>query len=135
MTKLQNGPHRSVEEWVGKTPDSRPPVSVKLRVFARYEGRCYLSGLKIQAGDEWDVEHVKPVHLAQPGENLNRESNMAPALKAPHRVKSGQELTAKAKADRIRAKHLGIYPKSKTPLRSRGFSKTRDWRPAPDEPV
>lgn len=120
-------PHRSVKEWVGKTPDSRPPMSVKLRVFARYQGRCYLSGLPIKVGDEWDVEHIKPLHLAQPGETLNRESNMAPALKEPHREKSAAELSAKAKADRIRAKHLGIFPKSKRPLQSRGFDKARDF--------
>lgn len=117
--------HRSVPEWIGKTPDTSPPTSVKLRVFAKYEGRCYLSGVKIKPGDAWQVEHIKPIHLAQPGEILNRESNMAPALAAPHREKSNAELSAKAKADRVRAKHLGIYPKSKTPMRSRNTFKDR----------
>lgn len=124
MVKLPtNG--RSVNEWVGKTPDSVPPVAVKLRVFARAEGRCHLTGLKIQPGDEWDLEHVKPLHLAQPGENLNRESNLAPAKRAPHREKTAAENSAKAKADRIRAKHLGVWPRSKTPLKGRGFARTR----------
>lgn len=117
---------RAVPEWIGKTENSRPPVSVKLRVFAKYEGRCYLSKVKIHPGDEWEVEHVRPLHLARPGERLNRESNLAPALKQPHREKTSREMTAKAKADRIRAKHLGIYPKSKRPLKSGGFQKTRD---------
>jgi 5-methylcytosine-specific restriction protein A len=116
---------RSVKEWIGKTDDSRPPTSVRLRVFTAHGGRCHLSGLTIRVCDEWDLDHVKPLHLAQPGETLNRESNLAPALKQPHREKSAREVSAKAKADRIRAKHLGIYPPSKTPLRSRGFQKTR----------
>lgn len=120
-------PGRTVPEWIGKTDDSRPPTSVRLRVFARYQGRCYLTGLPIKVGDAWDIEHIKPLHLAQPGETLNRESNMAPALKAPHREKSAAEVTAKAKADRVRAKHLGIFPKSKRPLQSRGFTSSRDF--------
>jgi 5-methylcytosine-specific restriction protein A len=116
---------RTVAEWVGRTPDSKPPVSVKLRVFAAYEGRCYLSKVKIAVGQEWEVEHIRPLHLARPGENLNRESNLAPALKEPHREKTAREMTAKAKADRVRAKHLGIYPPSKHRLQSRGFDSSR----------
>lgn len=116
---------RSVPEWIGKTEDSRPPVSVKLRIFAKYEGRCHISGVKIRAGQEWDVEHVKPLWQAGPGEKLNRESNLAPALKEPHREKTAAENSSKAKADRQRAKHLGIWPKTKRPLQSRGFEKRR----------
>lgn len=103
---------RSVPEWIGRDDDHRPPMSVRLRVFARHEGRCHISKVKILAGDKWDLEHVRPLHLAKPGENLNRESNLAPALKAPHRVKTGKENKAKAKVDRTRAKHLGQWPKS-----------------------
>ncbi len=124
---IDNGGGRSVEEWIGKTPDSRPPRAVILRVFARHDGICHISKRKIAAGDEWDVEHVKPLHLARPGENLNRESNLAPALRQPHREKTAAENGARAKADRIRAKHLGIYPKSKAKIRSGGFAKTRPF--------
>lgn len=124
-------PHRSVPEWIGKTPDSRPPQSVKLRVFARYQGRCYLTGQKIRPGDAWDVEHIKPVRSARPGEpHLNRESNLAPALKAAHAEKTARENSDGAKADRIRAKHLGVYPKTRRPLKSRSsFAPSR--RPLP----
>lgn len=127
MTKLAtNG--RSVEEWVGKTNDTPVPARVKARVFLRYEGRCYLSGRKIGPGDAWEVEHVKPVWQSAPGEILNRESNLAPALKDAHRVKTAREATDRAKADRIRAKHLGIFPKSKRPLKSRGFEQSRPFQ-------
>jgi 5-methylcytosine-specific restriction endonuclease McrA len=123
-------PWREVPEWIGKTPDSKVPTAVKLRVFARWEGRCHLTGAKIQVGDDWDVEHVKPVRSALPGQpHLNRETNLRPALREPHREKTAQENSDGAKADRIRAKHLGIWPKSKTPLKSRGFTKTRQFRP------
>jgi hypothetical protein len=122
-------PHRKVPEWIGKTPDSRPPMTVKLRVFARYQGRCHISGQKIRPGDAWDVEHIKSLRSALPGEpHLNRESNLAPALTAPHREKTAQENSDGSKADRTLAKHLGIYPKSKAKIRSRGFAPTRDFR-------
>lgn len=116
---------RSVPEWIGKDHDARPPVSVKLRVFARYDGRCHISGLKIQTGDAWDVEHVKPLWQAAPGENLNRETNLAPALKKPHREKTAAENSVKAKADRIRAKHLGLWKGSGRKLTSRNTFKDR----------
>lgn len=125
MSKLPNGPHRSVEEWIGSSPDAEPPRSVKARIFRRYEGRCHLTGAKINAGDVWDVEHIRPIWEARPGENLNRESNMAPALKSTHRVKSAEEAADRAKADRCHAKHFGYFPPSKRPLKSRGFPKSR----------
>lgn len=119
-------PYRAVDEWVGRTPDSQVPARVKLRVFARYEGRCHISGQKISPGDAWDVEHVNPLRSALPGEpHLNRESNLAPALRAVHREKTGQENSDGSKADRVRAKFLGIWPKSKRPLQGRPFAKSR----------
>ena len=113
---------RTVPEWIGKTDDTRPPTSVRLRVFEAHGGRCYLSGRKIMPGDSWDLDHVKA--LINGGEN--RESNLAPALKDAHREKTSADVAEKTKTNRMRAKHLGIWPKSKTPLRnSRGFAKTR----------
>lgn len=112
---------RAVPEWIGATPDTPVPLRVKLRVFERYEGRCYLSGVKILAGDKWQTEHRRAIILG--GEN--RESNLAPALVEPHKIKTADDVARKAKADRVRAKHLGIYPKSKRPLQSRGFERSR----------
>lgn len=124
MTKLPtNG--RSVEEWVGKTPDSVPPAHVRLRIFERHGGICHIAKRKIMAGEAWDLEHVKPLWQALPGENLNRESNLRPALKEKHREKTAEEATMRAKERRMREKHLGIYPKSKRPLKSRGFESSR----------
>lgn len=116
---------RSVEEWIGKDDDAVPPRSVRARVFRAYEGRCYLTGRKIGAGETWDLEHIKPLSMARPGEKLNRESNLAPALQAAHREKTAREATDRAKADRMHAKHHGYFPKTKFPLKSRGF--TRRW--------
>ena len=110
--KLPIAVGRSVEEWLGKTPDSKPPPRVALRVFDRHHGRCYLTGRKIMPGDKWEVEHIKS--LRNGGEN--RESNMAPALVDPHKIKTAIERDEGAKSDRIRKKHLGLH-KSKHPMR------------------
>lgn len=115
---------RSVPEWIGKTPDSKVPASVRARVFLSAEGICHISKRKIRPGEAWEVEHIRPLHLARPGENLNRESNMAPALVQPHREKTAREMAAKGKADRIRNRHLGITkPKGSLshPTLVRGF--------------
>lgn len=95
---------RSVAEWVGKTDDAKVPVRVKLRIFERTGGVCHISGAKIRPGDEWDVEHVKPLWLG--GEH--RESNLAPALRSEHRKKTANEAKARAKSDSVRKRHLGL---------------------------
>ena len=115
---------RRVKEWIGKTPDSRPPATVRARIFARAKGICHLSGRKI-SGKDWELEHVKALGLG--GEN--RERNLAPALVEPHKEKTRSDNKTMDKADRIRLRHLGALPKPKgnARLRSRGFDKTRDW--------
>lgn len=107
---------RATDEWIGSSPDAAIPPRVRVRVFERYDGRCYLTGRKILPGDKWDVDHV--IALANGGEH--RESNLAPALRDKHREKTAQDVAIKAKSARIRARHLGLdRPKRK--LRSRGF--------------
>jgi 5-methylcytosine-specific restriction endonuclease McrA len=95
---------RAVEEWRGKTDDTPVPPRVKLRIFERYNGRCYLSGRKIMPGEKWEVEHATALSLG--GEH--RESNMAPALVEPHKIKTKADRRMKAKNDRVRKRHLGI---------------------------
>lgn len=100
---------RSVEEWIGKTDDAKVPPRVRLRVFERYEGRCYLSGRKIMPGDKWELEHIKA--LCNGGEH--RESNLAPALATAHKVKTARDVAEKAKVDRLRKRHIGIRSPSR----------------------
>ena len=113
---------REVPEWIGKDANTPAPARVRLRVFEAHGGRCYLTGRKIMPGDAWELDHK--VALINGG--LNVESNLAPALKAAHREKTNADVAEKAKIARVRMKHLGIFPKSKRPLRSRGFSPSRD---------
>ncbi len=110
---------RSVPEWVGRTPDSAIPPRVKLRVFERHEGRCYLTGRKIRPGEAWEIEHI--IALCNGGEH--RESNLAPALNLAHKLKTTQDVAAKARTARIRKRHVGI----KKPSRF-ACSKNSPWR-------
>ena len=112
---------RAVPEWIGATPDAAIPPRVRLRVFQAHGGRCHLSSRLIRPGDQWDCDHV--VALINGGEH--RESNLAPALREVHREKTAEDVAIKSKTYRMAAKHAGTWPKSKTPLKSRGFQKTR----------
>lgn len=107
---------RSVPEWIGKTPDTKVPDRVRLRIFEREGGRCWISGRKITPpADKWDLDHK--VALINGGEH--RESNLFPALRDKHRAKTAQDVAEKAVTARVRSKHLGIRPPSQ--LRSAPF--------------
>ena len=97
---------RAVPEWKGKTPDSKIPPHVRMRVFLAYDGRCYLTGRKIMPADYWEIDHVTA--LINGGEHS--ESNLAPVLRDAHRIKTKADVREKAKVARIRKKHLGIKP-------------------------
>ena len=107
---------RSVEEWIGKTDDSKIPGRVRLRVFDRHNGICHISGRKISAGEAWQCDHI--VALANGGEH--RESNLAPALTEPHKDKTKSDVAEKSRVVRKRKKHLGIK-KARTMTRWRRF--------------
>lgn len=112
---------RAVPEWIGATPDSAIPARVKVRVFEAHGGVCHISKRKIRAGEPWDADHV--IAIINGGEN--RETNLAPALKAPHREKTADDVAIKSKTARMRAKHLGVFPKSKAKIRGGGFQRSR----------
>lgn len=114
----------NLKAWIGKTDDSRPPPYVRLRIFEDHGGLCYLSNRKIMPGEKWHVEHI--VAICNGGEN--RESNMAPALVSPHKIKTKQDRATKAKNDHVRMKHIGIREPSR--LQSRGFPSRKPQRTA-----
>lgn len=119
---------RKVDEWIGRTADSKIPDRVKLRIWDRESGRCYLSGQKIRPGDKYEFEHVIAVALWTGEGHANRESNIRLALKDPHKVKTAEDRAQQAKSDAVRKKHLGIR-KAPT-MRSAGFAKAPRQRSA-----
>lgn len=100
---------RTVDEWIGKTDDTPIPARVRLRVFNSNGGVCYLSGRKIRPGEKWEMEHKLALSLG----GQHRESNLAPALVAPHKIKTAKDRATKAKDDRVRKRHLGLRKPSK----------------------
>ena len=103
---------RSTKEWIGKTPDTKVPPRVRLRVFEAAGEICALTGRKIRPGDQWDCDHR--IALKNGGEN--RESNLQPVLRAAHREKTKADVAQKAKDARVRKKHLGLH-ESRSPMR------------------
>lgn len=95
---------RSTAEWIGATDDSQIPARVRLRVFARHGGICHISGQRIRAADQWDVDHI--IALANGGSH--RETNLTPVLRDKHRAKTAADVAQKAKNDRVRKRHLGL---------------------------
>ena len=94
----------------------------RARIFDDAHGLCHLCGLKIQAGQPWDVEHIIP--LAMGGEDGG--DNLRPAHKTCHAPKTAADVKAIAKVKRIRAKHIGAKQPSRFPKPPPG---TRwDWK-------
>lgn len=112
---------RSVDEWIGSSPDAKIPDRVKLRIWEREGGKCYLTGHKIRPGDEYEFEHKLALCLG--GEH--RESNIALALKDAHKAKTAEDVKMRAKSDRIRKRHLGIKPPSRWPTARNGKYKQK----------
>lgn len=110
---------RSVPEWIGKTDDTPVPDRVKLRVFEKYEGKCYLSGIRLTPGT-WEVEHIQAI--INGGEN--RESNLAPVSKGKvHQAKSREDVKIRAITYRKKKANIGLRKKSRMP-----GSKDSPWR-------
>jgi 5-methylcytosine-specific restriction protein A len=83
----------------------------RLAVFEAASGRCHLCGRRIQAGELWEVEHIRAIGLL--GEDA--ESNMAPAHKACHAPKTADDVARISKAKRVKSKHVDRR-QSRTPM-------------------
>ncbi|UFS83160.1 HNH endonuclease [Rhizobium sp. T136] len=93
----------------------------RVRIFDLSGGRCHICCQKIQVGEAWDIEHLVPWELTRD----DSDSNIRPAHKTCHKVKTADDVSAIRKADRIRAKHIGAWPQSRAKIKSAGFRKTR----------
>lgn len=109
-------PGRSVEEWIARHKDEAIPERVRVRVFERYGGKCYRTGIRLTPG-HWAIDHMKPLYAG--GEH--RESNLAPIWTKAHKEKSAEEATDRAKVSRLKAAHIGAKKrKFKWPKRKFG---------------
>ena len=118
---------RSAVEWHGKTPDSKVPPRVRLRIWERENGMCHLSGRKILSGDAWDLDHK----IAMANGGLHCEGNLFPALRDKHKEKTKADVAEKAKVAAVAKKHIGADRPAGN-IKSAGFAKS-DKKPAIEE--
>lgn len=105
---------RTVEEWIGKTPDSTVPPRVRDRVFTRYNGRCQCGcNREIRPGEAWDAEDT--IAIINGGQR--RESNLKPWLSEHHPKKTALDVAEKSRVYHKRAKHRGIDLRKGRPMR------------------
>ncbi len=110
---------RKIPEWVGSNDNAKIPIRVRLRIFEREHGICWLSKRKIMPGELWDIHHGKA--LINGGEHA--ENNLFPVLQKPHREQTKLDVAEKAKVARKRKNFLGIKKPSRFP-----GSKTSGWK-------
>lgn len=112
---------RSLPEWIASSDDAAIPARVKLRVWERCGGKCALTGRKLRPGDAYEFDHI--IALANGGRHS--EDNLQLVSAAAHREKTNADVALKSKTARIKAKHMGVFPRSPFRIRSRGFEKRR----------
>lgn len=121
---------RATDEWFGRTDDAAIPPRIRLRVWARCDGRCQCGcNRRITVGESWQVDHT--VALINGGGN--RESNLRIILTEHHKEKTAEDVATKSKVASIRAKHIGIKT-TKHPMpcgRSSKFKKRMDGKVVP----
>lgn len=100
----------------------------RARLFTLREGRCYLCKGKINGALEaWEIEHEIPWEISRD----DSDDNLQLAHTKCHRTKTAADRRDIAKVQRIAAKHNGTWPKTKAPIRGKGFPSTRYpmWQP------
>ncbi len=89
----------------------------RLKVFEAAKGVCHLCQQRIQVGQKWDVEHVRPLALG----GADDDSNMRPAHRACHATKTKTDAASWSKAKRIKAKLYGGKKPSRFPKPPPGY--------------
>lgn len=110
---------RKVPPWKGKTPDSKVPPRVRLRVFERFDGRCHRCGRRVNAGEKWTLEHLVAIVNGGPNEEPNLTVTCGWCLPQ----KNAADVAEKARIAAKRQKHMGIVDGPK--MQGRPFDATR----------
>jgi 5-methylcytosine-specific restriction protein A len=94
----------------------------RLALFEAHKGVCHICGEKIDGTREtWEIEHVIPLAMG----GADDESNCRPAHARCHRPKTSDDRKVIAKAERVRAKHMGAKPSPKAKIPG---SKGTKWK-------
>lgn len=99
---------RSVSEWIGKSPDSKIPPRVMVRIYDRERGICHECKLPLK-GKKWNADH-RPA-LINGGEN--RESMIFPVCLPCHKLRTAKDVAEKAKTAALKLADIGAKEPSK----------------------
>ena len=94
---------RSVS-WVAKHPDQAIPNSVKARICLSQNGRCAAHPWERLRPGHFEFDHKLALCLG----GAHAEANLRAICTDAHKVKSADDTKLRAKADRVRIKHLGL---------------------------
>lgn len=119
---------RAVALWIGKTDDSAAPPRVRLRLFLREGGICFLSKRPIAPGEKWECHH----RIALINGGRNSEDNLVPVLVSAHKAQTKLDVAEKSRvADRAKS-HFGVkQAKRSIPSRPKPPHSKRDQLPIP----
>ena len=120
---------RTVSEWIGKSDDSIPPPSVRLRVLKRHDRKCAMCGQRIVG--TYVCDHRKAIING----GANREFNLQPiCVRCDRTVKTPADVKERAKTDAMTKAVHGIKRTSRpmpgsrnTPFKRR-MDGTTTWR-------
>lgn len=114
---------RAVEEWIGKTPNSKIPEEVGIRIFMRYGGKDGKTGQRLVPGcfqfDHITADALKRTRIQSIEEGLH-------VCGVHHKVKTHNHDRPKIrKAKRIDESRAGIKPRFSRPMPG---SKASGWK-------
>lgn len=82
----------------------RITTAKRAKIFERRDGLCHLCGLKVVAGQDWDVSHANPLGAG----GADDESNWFVAHRKCHRIQTSEfDVPLVAKVTRKRNFHSG----------------------------
>lgn len=85
----------------------------RVRLFELHAGECHLCRQKIKVGEAWELEHIVPWELTRD----DSDENVKPAHASCHKAKTATDTRGIRKADRVKAKHIGVKKPSSFPKR------------------
>lgn len=101
---------------------ARPTKAVQAIVLKRQRHRCNGCDRPLSECESFQWDHWQPRCLGG-ADDARNPANWQALCIACHGTKSAREVGMKAKADRLRRKAAGDWPKTKHPLEGRGFDK------------
>jgi 5-methylcytosine-specific restriction endonuclease McrA len=93
---------RERPEWIGARPETMPPRSVFLRLYAKQNGLCACGCGMVMNLNRDRIARDHRIPLRDGGEN--RESNLQLMLEAHHLTKTAGENVARAEENKWKAK-------------------------------